>query len=478
MGPHGLCIGATGSGKSEFLRTLVLSMITSHSPDALNLVLVDFKGGATFLGLEGVPHIAAIITNLEDELILVDRMRDALAGEMNRRQELLRSAGNFPNVTEYERARANGAELDPLPALFIVVDEFSELLSQKPDFAELFVMIGRLGRSLHIHLLLASQRLEEGKLRGLDSHLSYRIGLKTFSAGESRSVLGVPDAYHLPSVPGSAFLKCDASEPIRFNTSYVSGEYVPPRRAVQSGRGRPPGALAPKLFTATPVKKDAVAVAAGRRRQAVEPERARISDENDVARCRGVAAAGSRPVRRTRCGCRRWTKARRQSSLLPDANWSAAGNLDGRLWMPMGVVDRPYDQRRDVLTVDLSGAQGNVAVVGGPQSGKSTALRTLIMSAAATHTPEQVQFYLPGFRWRHADQPGQSAARRRGRRPDGCRRDPAHRRRGFGAAAGARAAIPRPRHRVDARLPCPQGTPGDPSARGGGSGSVEPGQVR
>ena len=71
-------------------------------------------------------------------------------------------------------------------------------------------MIGRLGRSLHIHLLLASQRLEEGKLRGLDSHLSYRIGLKTFSAGESRSVLGVPDAYHLPSVPGSAFLKCDA----------------------------------------------------------------------------------------------------------------------------------------------------------------------------------------------------------------------------------------------------------------------------
>ncbi|MGC7354054.1 FtsK/SpoIIIE domain-containing protein, partial [Mycobacteroides abscessus subsp. abscessus] len=126
MGPHGLCIGATGSGKSEFLRTLVLSMITSHSPDALNLVLVDFKGGATFLGLDGVPHVSAIITNLEDELILVDRMRDALAGEMNRRQELLRASGNFPNVTEYERARANGADLDPLPALFIVVDEFSE----------------------------------------------------------------------------------------------------------------------------------------------------------------------------------------------------------------------------------------------------------------------------------------------------------------------------------------------------------------
>jgi S-DNA-T family DNA segregation ATPase FtsK/SpoIIIE len=183
-------------------------------------------------------------------------MRDALAGEINRRQELLRAAGNFINVTEYERARANGADLQPLPALFIMVDEFSELLSQKPDFAKLFVMIGRLGRSLHIHLLLASQRLEEGKLRGLDSHLSYRIGLKTYSAGESRSVLGVPDAYHLPNVPGSAFLKCDASEPIRFNTCYVSGEYVKPRVSAGTRRVSQLGALAPKLFTATPVKKD------------------------------------------------------------------------------------------------------------------------------------------------------------------------------------------------------------------------------
>lgn len=393
MGPHGLCIGATGSGKSEFLRTLVLSMITSHSPDVLNMVLVDFKGGATFLGLDGVPHIAAIITNLEDELILVDRMRDALAGELNRRQELLRSAGNFPNVNEYERARAGGAELEPLPALFIIVDEFSELLSQKPDFAELFVMIGRLGRSLHVHLLLASQRLEEGKLRGLDSHLSYRIGLKTFSAGESRSVLGVPDAYHLPSVPGSAFLKCDASEPIRFNTCYVSGDYVRPRRA-QTGRGRQLGALAPKLFTATPVKKEVSVTPTAdpeiAEAKPMSPSKITLLDVV-VSRLRGHG----RPAHEV------WLPPLDESpavnQLLADANWSAPENLDGRLWLPVGVVDRPYDQRRDVLMVDLSGAQGNVAVVGGPQSGKSTALRTLIMSAAATHTPEQVQFFCLDF---------------------------------------------------------------------------------
>ena len=103
--------------------------------------------------------------------------------------------------------------MPPLPALFIVVDEFSELLSQHPDFAELFVAIGRLGRSLGMHLLLASQRLDEGRLRGLETHLSYRICLKTFSASESRAVLGVPDAYHLPSTPGAAYLQDRVGRP-------------------------------------------------------------------------------------------------------------------------------------------------------------------------------------------------------------------------------------------------------------------------
>ncbi|CAN5197802.1 type VII secretion protein EccC [soil metagenome] len=397
MGPHGLCIGATGSGKSEFLRTLVLAMITSHSPDALNLILVDFKGGATFLGLDGVPHIAAIITNLQDELSMVDRMRDALAGEMNRRQELLRSAGNFPNVTEYERARAGGADLEPLPALFIVVDEFSELLSQKPDFAELFVMIGRLGRSLHIHLLLASQRLEEGKLRGLDSHLSYRIGLKTFSAGESRSVLGVPDAYHLPGVPGSGYLKNDASEPTRFTASYVSGPYVKPRTLAQAGRPSRLGSQAPKLFTATPVAKDPTPADVGS--QIADPDVGGPSVDTSrttlldvvVERLRGQG----RPAHEV------WLPPLEHSpatnTLLPRPQFDDPRNVNGELKVPIGVVDRPYDQRRDAFVVDLAGAQGNMAVVGGPQSGKSTALRTLMMAAAATHTPEQVQFYCLDF---------------------------------------------------------------------------------
>ncbi|WP_010156087.1 type VII secretion protein EccCa, partial [Leucobacter chromiiresistens] len=253
MGPHGLIIGATGSGKSEVLRTLVLSLALTHSPEQLNFVLVDFKGGATFAGMAEMPHVSAIITNLGEEISLVDRMQDALQGEMNRRQELLRAAGNFVNVGEYEKARKNGrTDLPPLPALLIVADEFSELLSAKPEFIESFVAIGRLGRSLHVHLLLASQRLEESRLKGLDTHLSYRIGLRTFSAAESRTVIGVPDAYHLPQEPGGGLLKVGSDDHLtQFRAAYVSGP--PPARRViapSDDASAAPGAARITPFTA------------------------------------------------------------------------------------------------------------------------------------------------------------------------------------------------------------------------------------
>ncbi|MGW0037103.1 type VII secretion protein EccCa [Gordonia sp. NPDC003376] len=423
-GPHGLCIGATGSGKSEFLRTLVVAMLATHSPAELNLVLVDFKGGATFLGLERSPHVAAVITNLEQEIAMVDRMKDALSGELNRRQELLRAAGNFANVTEYEQARRAGAPLAPLPALFVIVDEFSELLAQKPDFAELFVAIGRLGRSLHIHLLLASQRLEEGKLRGLDSHLSYRIGLKTFSANESRSVLGVPDAYHLPSVPGSAYLKCDAAEPVRFNTSYVSGPYHSPATIPGAATGNagydPALRHRMRMFTALPVPMDTLPPSA-RPDSHVTPEAisgtipeaggsvldraAALLDEAPPQTPDTAPTVGVPTLLQTLVGRIEGHGPKAHEVWLPPLDESPTvdvlvGDRDfglpattGSLRVAMGIVDRPFDQRRDVHVLDLAGAAGNVAVVGGPQTGKSTALRSLVLSAAATHTPEQVQFY-------------------------------------------------------------------------------------
>ncbi|MER5600856.1 type VII secretion protein EccCa [Streptomyces sp. NPDC002265] len=235
MGPHGLLIGATGSGKSELLRTLVMGLAATHSSEILNFVLVDFKGGATFLNMDRLPHTSAVITNLADELHLVDRMRDSINGEMIRRQELLRDAG-CASLYEYEKARGAGTTLAPLPSLLIIVDEFSELLASKPEFVDLFVSIGRLGRSLGIHLLLASQRLDESRIHRVEGHLSYRIALRTFSSMESRSVIGVSHAYELPSAPGNGYLKIDTTNLVRFKAAYVSGPVPAPPTPEEAAR--------------------------------------------------------------------------------------------------------------------------------------------------------------------------------------------------------------------------------------------------
>ncbi|MEV8608406.1 type VII secretion protein EccCa [Amycolatopsis sp. NPDC051373] len=400
MGPHGMLIGATGSGKSELLRTLVLGLAATHSSEILNFVLVDFKGGATFLGMDRLPHTSAMITNLADELPLVDRMQDSLNGEMVRRQEQLRASG-YPSLYEYEKARAAGEQLAPMPTLFLVVDEFSELLSAKPEFMELFVSVGRLGRSLGVHLLLASQRLDEGRIHRVEGHLSYRIALRTFSSMESRSVIGVGSAYELPSEPGNGFLKIDTTNLVRFKAAYVSGP-VP----AGSGEGHADAAR---------VSREVVPFFTQAR-----PSRFIIRDDEPDAgekKMSDVDALDAAPVgptladvfvdRLTGAGpaARQvWLPPLAESpsldSLLPSVLPDPVRGMSvqdpahhGRLRVPMGMIDRPFEQVRELLMADLSSAAGHVAVVGGPKTGKSTIVRTLVLALAMTHTPEEVQFY-------------------------------------------------------------------------------------
>lgn len=409
MGPHGLCVGATGSGKSEFLKSTVLGLAATHSPNQLNFVLVDFKGGATFLGLDSLPHVSAVITNLADELVLVDRMQDAIRGEMTRRQELLRAAGNFPGVAEYEEARRGGrADLAPLPALLIVVDEFSELLAARPEFSELFVAVGRLGRSLHMHLLLASQRLEEGRLRGLESHLSYRIGLKTFSPAESRSVLGVPDAYHLPSIPGSGYLKSDSGEPVRFRAAYVSGPVdeveLPVLREQDASARRAvvPFTSKPQAVEQVVLQSDSSVVGSG----AATSEQ--VAGEQVSGACMSVLESAVLSMRHMpRSAHQVWLpplppriSRTGLAALFTEGNSerSSVEPLDGRrLRAQIGVVDKPLLQRQEQLEVDLSETGGHVAIVGAPRSGKTTAIRTLVLGLADNVAAANLHFYLVDY---------------------------------------------------------------------------------
>ena len=322
-------------------------------------MLVDFKGGAAFLGFDQLPHTSAVITNLVDELELVDRMQDALTGEMNRRQEHLRASGNYASRRDYEAARQQGVQLEPMPALFIVVDEFSEMLSSKPEFVDVFAMIGRLGRSLGVHLLLASQRLDEGRIHKIETHLSYKIGLRTFSAMESRSILGVPDAYELPSGPGNGYLRPDTTTLTRFKGAFVSGTYRMKRqRSTRAEAEQQVVAFGTDYIEPAKLPEP-------------EPEPEPDADEATqtvldvlIERLRDIGPRAHQV----------WLPPLKKSPTLdqllpplvdhPVLGPRPVGDLQtANLHVPVGLIDLPAQQRRELLTADLSGSRGNAAVV-------------------------------------------------------------------------------------------------------------------
>ena len=377
MGPHGLLVGATGSGKSELLRTLLLGLCLTHSPEQLNLVLIDYKGGASFHPFAELPHTAALVTNLERDSSLSERMEETLRGEMNRRQHLLAEHGQHSHLGEYEAARARGAHSGPLLApLLIIIDEFAELLSDHPDLIDTIVAIGRLGRSLGIHLLLATQRLDEGRLRGLDSHLSYRIALRTFSEYESRAVIGTPDAAHLPPQPGCGFLACGGA-PQRFTGFYVSAPLAARPAQVPAVRRRSSGPPATPPINAVPglgaVQNGPSALAA-----ALEP-------------LRGIGPR-AHPI---------WleplTRPRHLTELIAVRTSARFGiyapsQRATPLRLTLGERDLPLLQRREALHIDL--ADSHLLVLGAPGAGCDEALRTIAGAIALGFTPAEAHYAL------------------------------------------------------------------------------------
>ena len=379
MGPHGVLVGATGSGKSELLRSLVLGLAAGHSSELLSMLLVDFKGGATFADLGRLPHTVGLITNLADELSLIDRMRASLAGELDRRQQLLRDAGNVDSIRAYHELAETRPDLPPLPYLVVIVDEFGELLEARPEFLEVFVAIGRLGRSLGIHLLLATQRLEEGRIRGLESHLRYRLCLRTYSAVESSTVLGVPDAHALPPMPGLGYLRVDTGLQ-RFKAATTS---VPHRRSSSDHK-------TPAVAHAFGIDGTAQGSGAARRRRG--PFRRRRTARDAVPELRvlidrlveGGAAAGASRAAATSV----WLPP------LPDQLPLADLLTLESPGVPVGLIDDPARQQQYPLLLDPGDGGVHVACVGAPRTGKTTFLRTAVASLAARATPREVSIYL------------------------------------------------------------------------------------
>lgn len=404
MGQHMLAIGTTGSGKSEFLKTIATSMCLTHSPEQLNIAFFDFKGSTTAQFLSQFPHVVAAISNLKTDLLL-DRMRDGLLGELERRKQMLHRAG-VGNIAEYEYMRIHrGEKLEPMPWLFVIIDEHTQMLTEKPDTKELVDEIGRQGRALGVSELMASQYLGH-QLEGTGpmANIPIRIALRTLNENDSRSLIGAPDAAHLPTKPaGAGYLRVVGRDRlVRFQAAYVSKTYVPPREMSRETVRKQGGYVPPELFTAAAMKPLPKPVADPSATAAVVPQQE-------------ILGIDGRPLRQLQAIQDSLQEIQKKSGFLPHQIWlptleplpvdelvrrmrgqpwnAQYGSFDRReLRFPVGVEDRPFHHAQRVYAPDLT--DRNCAIVGQSLSGKTTALTTMITGAALTYSPKRVQFYV------------------------------------------------------------------------------------
>src|SRR5690606_28875586 len=191
-GPHALVAGTTGSGKSEFLQTLVVSLALANRPDAMNFVLVDYKGGSAFADCARLPHTVGMVTNLDARE--TERALASLDAELKRRERVLRDDIGAKDVDAAWEKDADAAARLGLARLMIVVDEFAELKTELPDFINGLVRIARVGRSLGVNLVLATQRPSGVVTPEMQSNINLRIALRVTDRADSSDIIGVPDA--------------------------------------------------------------------------------------------------------------------------------------------------------------------------------------------------------------------------------------------------------------------------------------------
>lgn len=414
-GPHGVMSGTTGSGKSTLVRTVIESLMLSHPPEELQFVLADLKGGSAVKPFAGVPHVSRIITDLEEDQALMERFLDALWGEIARRKAICDSAG-VDDAKEYNsvraRMRARGQDMAPLPMLVVVIDEFYEWFRIMPTAVDVLDSIGRQGRAYWIHLMMASQTIES-RAEKLMENMGYRLVLKARTAGAAQAA-GVPNAVNLPAQAGLGYFRKSLEDIIRFQAEFLWRDYFQPGVSID-GEEAPAlvhsiDYIRPQLFTNsfTPLE---VSVGGPDIEPVVAQPNGEVLESDDIE---GGEDEDEEGVRTPKVGTviidqlrkikfepyRLWQPPLTQPVAIDDLvnrflgrPWHKEYGSACNLVFPIGIIDRPYKHDQPPWTVDTSGPGANVLILGAGGSGKTTALQTLICSAALTHTPQQVQFY-------------------------------------------------------------------------------------
>ncbi|KUN26578.1 cell division protein FtsK [Streptomyces antibioticus] len=374
-GPHGLIAGTTGSGKSELLQTIVAALAVANTPENMTFVLVDYKGGAAFKDCVHLPHTVGMVTDLDAHL--VERALESLGAELHRREHIL-AAADAKDIEDYQDLVRRDPSHPPVPRLLIVIDEFASMVRDLPDFVTGLVNIAQRGRSLGIHLLLATQRPSGVVSPEIRANTNLRIALRVTDGGESSDVIDSPEAGHISkSTPGRAYVRLGHASLVPF----------------QSGRvgGRRPGAADPAVLMpwVGPLSWEDLGRAALVKPKAESREDEEITDLKvlvdtirDANRSLGIPPQHSP-----------WLPALDEQLLLDDIQVHVFAGGPGKLApAPYGVEDLPALQARRPVVVDFA-SFGHLMIGGAPRSGRSQVLRTLAGSIARTHSVADVHMY-------------------------------------------------------------------------------------
>jgi DNA segregation ATPase FtsK/SpoIIIE, S-DNA-T family len=451
-GVHGMIAGSTGSGKSELLMTLILALCIEYDPSIVNFVLIDYKGGAAFDPFKTLPHKVDIVTNLQGAA--VDRMFKAINAELNRRQAI-NTVTNSKHIVHYRERGLHlmddeeflvefGREKEPYPHLFIIIDEFAEMISNNSEYKAQLNSITRLGRALGVSLILAAQR-PTGVTDQMRANIKFRISLRVETREESSEMLRRPDAAYLPTgIPGRGYLQVGNENIELIQVGWTGGDYenyvsnstrrsgqgmdwdrFKDRNVIWLDRLNVEPEEPPKLFE---VMVDAMeTMQRGKPPQfkpwpsplpnylslsSEVPEQANYLDTDDQWYLQEetekyIPASNGAPLRvspamwawqvhladQKRLDATEDLAAEDQATevnLWPPINWEK-----GAMQPIVGLVDDPSQAEQHLLRLNFR--QGHVALFGASGWGKTTLIRSAVMSLAVTHSPENLHIYVLDF---------------------------------------------------------------------------------
>jgi S-DNA-T family DNA segregation ATPase FtsK/SpoIIIE len=382
-GPHGLVAGMTGSGKSEFIISYILSMALSFHPYEVAFILIDYKGGGMAKSFENIPHTAGVITNLDGNGIA--RALSSMRSELHRRERIFAETSKKNNISnidiyKYQKLYRDGKVIEPLPHLIIVSDEFAELKKEQPDFMTELTSTARVGRSLGVHLILATQKpggVVDDQIR---SNSRFRISLKVQDSSDSMEMLGRPDAASLVDT-GRFYLLVGYNELFEMGQSAWAGApYYPSQKTIKD-------------------RDDAVTIINKGGRIIAEANVNRFADVKDPPKQLDVLTnyidkiSSDEQVKRWKM----WLDPIPERIYVDDLFEKYRSNTKRFCLNPIvGEYDAPAHQKQGVLSVPITD-DGNVIVYGSAGNGKEMFIEAMCYSLMNEHSPDEVNIYILDF---------------------------------------------------------------------------------